>query len=493
MSSSDYGQITTIVHKLQELGELLNPVKVVQIAAEVIHEVATPPPGDAGALETLAGAYRTAADAIAPVAADVRKLGNDHLPRSWSGGAAREATAVLGATADAIDRAPGVFRTAATTLHELSTEVKDQQKRHNDLHQALYDAWHDATHVGGLPIPDPTALGDLVTKVRELITGCIGVYNDALKSADKATMVFNDLAGQARAAAAVDSGLAPDDAVVLAAKVVSVAGMGDGYDDGILTTAQLADAGKKMAAMSPEDRAKFDQLLANAGSDTERAWLLKGLSAGHNVTELSAFADKIRGKDENWLGEHLSLIDRGGPGAQSRFGTDVDQFDDYTCGTTSLIVSHAETDPLYALSLTDGDPAKFDERFSAEQARVHDQTNTIWPEKLGTSPVGMADYMSKNTGTDYTWHLVDDTEQANVSSNLRQAVGAADSGHPVPMLVGGATPRHYVLVTGHQGGNVMIFEPSSGTTIAVPESDFLNGNLKGSAGFDHVQAVVVPK
>jgi hypothetical protein len=492
MSSSDYAQVTTIVQRLGDFLSLLNPARVVGLVAEIVHEVRTPPPGDPDGLAELARAFRTAADAVAPIGGDVRTIGTDRLPQAWSGGAATDAAAVITATAKAVDRTPTALRDAATVLDDLATQVRAQQRRHGDLHQALHDAKHDATHAFGLPIPDPTALDDLVRAVAGLISGCIDVYTDSLDSADRAASRFADLTGQARAAAAVDGGLAPDDAVVLAGQTVTIPGAGDAYDDGILSPAQLERAGTELAGLSPEDRRRFDDLLARAGSDTERAWLLKGLAAGHGMPELTRFADTIRGRDEAWLNSHLSLIDRGGVSDQIRSGTDVRQYEDTTCGTTSLIVARAEADPLYALSLTEGN---FEENFERERDRVHDETNVIWPEALGTSPEGMADSMNRQsgaTGTTYDWHLVDDTNHREISATMREVVTAADRGHPVPMLVGGAVPRHYVLVVGHSGGDVLVYEPTSGETVRVPERDFMSGNLSGSAGFDHVQAVVVP-
>jgi hypothetical protein len=62
----------------------------------------------------------------------------------------------------------------------------------------------------------------------------------------------------------------------------------------------------------------------------------------------------------------------------------------------------------------------------------------------------------------------------------------------VPILLGGPVPRHYVLVVGHSGGDVLLYEPTGGRTVRVSEPDFLDGRLREPAGFDHVQAVVLP-
>jgi hypothetical protein len=299
------------------------------------------------------------------------------------------------------------------------------------------------------------------------------------------------VAGRARVSAAVAGGLPPREAVTLADAMVAVPGLGDGYDDGILSLAQLRRAGRS-SRLGPADGPAFTDLVRRAGADLERAWLYKALAAGHELPAIAAFADRIRGREPDWLDGHLSLIDKGGTGAQRRLGVDVRQYEDTTCGTTSLIVTRAEADPLYALSLTDGD---FAANFAAERARVHDRTNMIWPERFGTSPPGMAGYLNAHsaaTGTEYRWHLVDDTDHRAISTTLREVVTAADRGYPVPVLIGGPVPRHYILVVGHSGGDVLIYEPTGGDTVRVNERDFLTGNLTASAGFDHVQAVVVP-
>ncbi|MGH3433135.1 MAG: hypothetical protein ACRDQB_09895 [Thermocrispum sp.] len=528
MSSEDYLQVSTILSRLKTLSEFVvpgtiipNPVRIAELIRDVVSEVSDPPPGDPDTLETLARSFRTAADAIAPIGADVGQLGTTTLPAAWEGGAATEASAVLEATDKAIEGTPAAFRRAAEAVEDLSDDVRDQQDRHAQLHEDLDAAFYDATHIrveistpdwlpgpditvgGDLPIVDPTALAELCGRVYDLISGCIDVYTDALDTVNRTVTRFADLTGDARAAAAVDGGLAPDDAVVLADKMVDT-GLGDGFDDGILTPAQLERAAAKLDALSEGDRAKLQELLDAAGSDEQRAWILKGLAAGHGVAELRPFAEKIREMSPEELSQHLSLIDRGGGGDQERRGIDVRQYEDTTCGTTSLIVARAEADPLYALSLTEGD---FEESFKAERDRVHEWTNTHrlpgdvphWPEGLGTLPPDMAAYMnqySEATGVEYDYRLVDDTNQRDVSADLRDSLTAANRGDPVPMLVANQNPAdgmHYVLITGHENGNVLIYEPTSGDTVSVPESDFLNGTLSDSAGYDHVQSVMVPK
>jgi hypothetical protein len=124
---------------------------------------------------------------------------------------------------------------------------------------------------------------------------------------------------------------------------------------------------------------------------------------------------------------------------------------------------------------------------------VHDATNT---QRFGTLPAGIAAWMNQHcgvTGVRYGWNLVDDTDERAITDSLREVVSAVDGGYPVPILVGGRVPRHYVLVVGHAGDDLLIFEPTSGDTRRVLATDFVAGTLGERAGFDHVQAVVVPR
>jgi hypothetical protein len=54
-------------------------------------------------------------------------------------------------------------------------------------------------------------------------------------------------------------------------------------------------------------------------------------------------------------------------------------------------------------------------------------------------------------------------------------------------------PRHYVTVVGHDGDDLLIFEPSNGQTVRLPAANFVDGGMGDAAGFDHVQAIIVPE
>ncbi|MBC6449738.1 hypothetical protein [Actinokineospora xionganensis] len=456
-------QLTSLVRNLNDLGAMLNPVKLVSVVAGVVNEIKEPPPGDPDALEALAAAYRAAGASLTPLGSQVAALGTEPLP----------------ATGRVLDRVAATLTATGDTLADLATSVREHQRRHTELHQALAAAAHDATHVGSVPMPDPVGIAQLVGVVGDLISGCVAVYTDALTAADRAAGRLNDLRGAARAAAAVEGGLSPRDAVALADIGLESAR----FDPGLFGLSQLARLG---AAKSAE----VAELLASASAEAERAWLFKAVGAGHGVEVLRGFAEAIRGRDETWLRSHLSLVDRGDEAAQSRMGVAVRQYEATTCGTTVLIVARAEHDPVYALALTRDD---FQPAFAAERAVVHKQTNVVYPRAVGTSPKGVAAYLTRHLGTRYDWRLVDDTDRREISRTLREVLAAVDQGLPVPLLVGGIVPRHYVLVVAHERGVLLVFEPTAGRTVAVPEQAFLDGDLKSALGFDHVQSAILPR
>ena len=80
-----------------------------------------------------------------------------------------------------------------------------------------------------------------------------------------------------------------------ATSAMRINGTSPGLDNGILTAPQLKRAGDILDAMSPQERAQVQALLDQAGSEAQRAYILKALAAGHSVAEVSGFATTIRG------------------------------------------------------------------------------------------------------------------------------------------------------------------------------------------------------
>ncbi|WP_213454609.1 WXG100-like domain-containing protein [Rhizomonospora bruguierae] len=501
MTAAERVQISQVLHRLDETLAALNPASVVYRLENAIHAVADPPPGEPGRLRDLAAAYRDAARDLAPIAAEVRAVAKaGGLPAVWSGPAGGRAAQVVTATADLVDRAPAAFTLVAGALEEYAESVERLRARHADLRQALFDAWHEASRVVLLGVTvrmvDPTRLAGLVRRATDLVTGCRAVYRESLTAAERLEGRLADARGRARTDAARRAGRPVAEAVLLAN---AATGPTSGGDNAILPLAQVERAARLRAALSPADRATLDGVLAAATDPVEEAYLLKAFAAGHTVAEVVTFAAQIAGRGREWLRTHLSLVDPGRVGPVRFKGTPVRQYDAYTCGSTSVLLARAMTDPLYALRLTTGgepdDDAQtgadaFDRRLAAEEQRIHDGTNLIWPQRLGTTPWGVAGALTEG-GDGYRWRLVDDGDPRSVDPALRDAVTAVDAGRPVPILLGDVAPTHYVLLVGHEEGDLLVYEPSGGEVVRVPEDDFRAGRMR-ALGPAHVQAVVTP-
>ncbi|HEY0471398.1 MAG TPA: hypothetical protein VGD34_07020 [Kribbella sp.] len=325
----------------------------------------------------------------------------------------------------------------------------------------------------------------------QLIEGGNWLYSETVS----ATQLLLDAASQIGAAASTDltGGHAATAAMPVGNNAASIGS--------ILTSGQSDRAATQLAGLSSADRTRVDATLAAAASPEEREYVLKALAAGHSTDEVVKFAQTIHGRKPRWLATHLSLIDLSSPGDLSYHGSPVDQVDNTTCGSASILVARAMADPLYALYLTTGnstDPAQasaahFQARLTAEEQRIHSASNEIWPQSLGTSPWGIASELNRyatTTGTQYGWHPVIATSTGS-NPTLLDAIKAVENGHPVPVLIGDFLPRHYVLMVGQVGTDLLFYDPSAAAIVQVKEQDFLRGDTT-AIGFPHIEAVITP-
>ena len=155
------------------------------------------------------------------------------------------------------------------------------------------------------------------------------------------------------------------------------------------------------------------------------------------------------------------------------------QRDGVTCGPTVAIVAAGLLDPEYAARLTD--PAWF----ADEQGRLHRRLNRGWPRALGTTPMAMAAALSAHTVVRYRWR------RARAGDPLLDVREAVLLGWPVPMLVGNALPRHWVLLTQWHADGFRCYEPSSGQTLRVPADSIRRADLAG-LGFPRPWVFVLP-
>lgn len=150
----------------------------------------------------------------------------------------------------------------------------------------------------------------------------------------------------------------------------------------------------------------------------------------------------------------------GGTGPQHRDGALLRQVDGTTCGPAVLVVLVASAEPGW---LDAGDEG-LGERFGAAQRRVHRQANRLWPRFLGTTPFGLVRWLHRHAPAAgrYRVRWVDDTSPVDLTGAFDAVTAAVRAGRPVPLMVGTAIPRHWVLVLGDRGEGWRVYEPSSG-------------------------------
>lgn len=439
--------------RLHRAASLLNPFRSIPQLLSTLSEAAAilrDPPGDPVAVDAQAGAFHSMAAALAATGTDAGHA----LRVGWEGEAAGAAIASLKATRDLAERASAAMRTASDLLLDHAEALRRLEKELAGHREDLAEARRELDSLRGIArgLWRRHLVGQLA-KAWRAIRGGIDVYERLREAEEVLRRGMREVEAQARAGALRSPHIPATDTARLAATT------------GILSTVQLKRAAARLDALSTSDRQTLDGLLTAAASDAEKAYILKALAAGHPIGEVERFATAIHGMHEGWLHRRLDPIQPG-----------VKQFDPTTCGPTVIMVAQAMNDPIYALSLTPG-------TLRAEQHRIHDSTNFVWPRALGTTPWGVAGEL----GAQWDWRAVDDTSDGAV---LDSAVAAADEGHTVPVLIGNGYPRHYVLLIGHEGTDLVFYNPS-GAVVRVSEADFRDGDIS-ALGYRHVQAVVIP-
>ncbi|TDW22023.1 hypothetical protein EV650_0855 [Kribbella kalugense] len=266
------------------------------------------------------------------------------------------------------------------------------------------------------------------------------------------------------------------------------------HQDQVSAASPATRAEERLDAMSTADRDRVQATLAAAGRD-ERPYVVEVVAAGHSAAEVASFARLISGKRPRWLQTHLDLLDPDGSGWVAYRSSPVQQPDDTSCGPMTILMARAISDPFYSLYLTTGDTTdradagaeQFQARLTAEEHRIHAETNRFWPQSLGSTPLGMSNELNRYAaalGTRYQARPAD-------GSTLSDAAEAAGNGQPVPVLIGDWIPRHYILLIGRAGGDLIYYEPGYATVGHISEQDFVQGKID-VIGFHRIFAVVRP-
>jgi hypothetical protein len=318
----------------------------------------------------------------------------------------------------------------------------------------------------------------------------VAAHTEASDNGADFSSAMHDIASKARGRNLGPSPLTPMDDVILA-------DAGDGQSS-ILTPAMEKRASAALNALSRQDQARMLTLLATSLSPEQRAYLMKALAADYSVDEVAKFDTLIaaHGHDPGWLDQHLSplAIDRDSaqPGTTPNTfdGQSWTQGDHPTCVASSTVAARAAVDPLYALQLTSGghpgdpaydDPAAFAGRLQDEQNRVYDGGRN-WLQKATFAPgmyPGQSETIANEEIATHTGASYENVKIGN-SDSRRDAVGpierAVDDGYPVPVNSSEGGSDHQLMIIGHTGDQLQIYNPW-GYTFWVSEEDFVSGRL----------------
>jgi hypothetical protein len=306
-------------------------------------------------------------------------------------------------------------------------------------------------------------------------------------------------------------------------------GVGD-PDRAIISADEWAAYAAARDDLSAEERTRLDDALADARSPEERQVIISALASGAGLALTLALATTLKGMTQTQVREvaGIGLQDvtaaDAARGAQLRAGgIDVIQQTGTTCGSASLLMLAAQRDPFLALLLAQGvfvdghvpayvaDIPLIDripdaglttaERLEYLQTQIRIQTNkfTFWPgSALGSAPWGYGDEVSRILDDDVDMPFSLTGGYGDARTLVDDAIAAVDSGTPVPFLVGPDgvnVPRHYVLLVGHENGDLQFYEPGSGEVRSVPIADAVNGDgewVGAFGGWTTIYGAAVP-
>jgi hypothetical protein len=269
-----------------------------------------------------------------------------------------------------------------------------------------------------------------------------------------------------------------------------------------------------VGALADADYTAFRALLSSAGSDTERAFILKALASGHTLAEVTTFAGTIKGMTDAWLIQNLNVLQiasgtdtGGGAGIIQQFGN--------SCGPTSVQVLRAVADPIYALSLNSAgpvgqasqtavtNPATIPNAVTAgEQSTIlttHATAGTGNAPSDRASPGGGAwvesDMNSRKQATGVEYKRRDIGDGVNVDQALAILTVNVGMGIDVPIIVGSKAGdfAHYVVVVRKDGNRYQIHDVWAGQTVWRTATDFRTSRLNLPSNHVAISALAEPK
>ena len=479
------------------------------LGSSIAAALAVPAPGgSAAAVRAQAQAYSKAATQSKAVAADIKQVATAALPAAWRGQVADNAAQAVAALGTEIGTIESSLSRAAVALDAWADVLVWAQDKDAQGRAQLENARSQAA--SGFDILS-TLFGQALGAALAGLDTRIAAAQTLADQSPQTSGLLNQYASLARAQDVTTGDLDPLSDVVLATAADPGGKLADDAD--ILTPTALTRASQRLDAMSAADQAAFEKLLSGAKSPQEAAYLYKALSAGYNLQQVEAFDAAIHpyGANTVWLAEHLTpdLGNNGSGPVTTPYKSKISVNGwDYTlysqggqddCVAASTVIAQASLDPILTLGLTTGYgqpkgsvPAPGDDSPSALQQRLQqiylkqyatgrndDSLMEQWfGPSTGIEPDGenalANNLLSNSTGTSYQYQGLGSSSDRQAA--IPQIEAAVDSGKPVPFDVTNGNDGHQMLIIGHNGSELEVYNPW-GFTQWVSESQFVNGDL----------------
>ncbi|MEU4241798.1 hypothetical protein [Actinoplanes sp. NPDC026619] len=423
---------------------------------------------------------------------------------SWVGDAHVAAQQAADALMADIDSLVDAMRNLPDRVRQYALTLEQQTPADNHAVDELIDVADQASKMTALGfLPD---LSDYDGEKMEMLhfrgaqaaDARVTTHEDVRDTGRDLSSTLRDAAGQARGRRLKGSPMSALDEIVLAEAGNNLLFQGNG----ILTLSQEDRAAAAMNAMNDADRQKMMELLGSSQSPEQRAYLMKMLAAGYSIDDVSTFNGLIaaHGNDPQWLAEHLTPFTMDADAHPGMDGKVWNTFDGAqwtqgqypTCVASSTVAARAAVDPLYALQLTTGghpgdpafdNPQAFADRLRDQQSQVYDDGRGFLQKLPVIGSDGMTndesasianEQIAPHTGS--TYENVDMKGSDGRYDKLPQIEQAVDEGYPVPISTTGDAGGHQMMIVGHQGDQLQIYNPW-GYTYWVSEDAFTSGDI----------------
>ena len=508
-------------------------------------DVALMPPAPAGIPEAIGGSpageggiakvYESIGANSGQVCSGLNAVANSLLPSAWRGQAAENAKQAVQATAVQTAALAEVFNSVSSILTSWASRLADAQRRDQRGRGLLEQARGQAAAFSRQPTTFvPKSLAGADAAVWDLAMGGCQYRLAAAQIMDAGVSEtvdgLNELAARARARQIDAPGIDPLSSVVLAYSSDN-SNTADPLTD-ILTLNGMSRASQLLSAMSPDERAVFEKMLADAKSPQEAAYLWKALGASATLdpqqalSQVQQFDEVIHPHGDNlpWLNQHLNpnindtntakgnaglyTLNYDGqkdyPARTKSSGNPFDYkfwdqptsggYDFYNqltngdnnsgdCVAASTVMARAANDPMYMLGMTTGQgPMAVGGATPGDDSpkAVHDrleQNYTSNYQRNGADTNANANTLLKGvTGSTYQSTPVTTVDERQKA--LPTIETAVNAGKPVPLDVypDGSGDGHQVMILAAQGDKLEIYNPW-GFTEWVGKDQFIQGQL----------------